>query len=165
MLSVYDAGVRERAAAAGARNLDRDTRKAIRDTVNATIVPLAVREATSRAGTPLQHAIAATGRPSWWKDIPGVAFGGRRAVTSTGVAGRVLAHGAEYGSDGSRRATFSTRSPAGRAYSVTRRTSAQFRPRHEAGAFVAPAAEAIADDVVQRWADLVVEATVDALGG
>lgn len=165
MLSVLEAGARERAAAAGASSLDRDTRKAIRATVNAVILPAMRREAGSRARTPLQRALVSTARASWWKDIPGVAFGGRRAVTSTGVDGRTVAHGAEYGSDGSRRATFATRSPAGRTYSVTRRTSAQFRPRHEGGAFIAPAADAAADEVVDKWAALVVDATVDALGG
>lgn len=165
MLSVFDAGARERAAAAGARTLDAATRKAIRATVNAELVPLLRHEASTRARKPLQRAVAATGRASWWKDIPGVAFGGRRAVTSTGVDGRTLAHGVEYGSDGTRRATFRTRTPDGRPYSVTRETSAQFRPRTEDGAFIADAALAVAPDVVDKWATLVVEATVAALDG
>lgn len=165
MLSVFDAGARERAAAAGARTLDAATRKRIRATVNAELVPLLRREASSRARKPLQRAVAATGRASWWKDIPGVAFGGRRAVTSTGVDGRTVAHGVEYGSDGTRRATFRTRTPDGRPYAVTRHTSAQFRPRTDGGAFVADAALAVAPAVVDRWAELVVEATVEALGG
>ena len=45
MLSVFDAGARERAAAAGARSVDAATRKAIRASVNATIVDSLRREA------------------------------------------------------------------------------------------------------------------------
>lgn len=165
MLSVYDAGARERAAAAGARTLDAQTRKAIRKAVAADLVPLVRREAITRARKPLARAVAETARASWYKDVPGVAFGGRRAVASSGVDGRTVAHGVEYGSEGNRRATFATHSPRGTSYSVTRTTSAQFRPRTADGAFVADAAFAAAPVIVDRWADLVVEATVAALGG
>lgn len=164
MLSVYEAGRATRAAAAGARMLDRETRKAIRKSVATDLVPLVKREASSRAHKPLARAVAGTARASWWKDVPGVAFGGRRAVASTGVDGRTVAHGVEYGSDGTRRATFRATSPKGHAYSLTRTTSAQFRPRTEAGAFVAGAAEAAAPVILERWAELVVEATVRAYG-
>jgi hypothetical protein len=165
VLSVYDAGARTRAAAAGARSLDRDVRKAIRASVSRELLPTMRASAMHHARKPLARAVAGTARLSWWKDVPGVAFGGRRAVASTGVDGRTVAHGVEYGSDGTRKATFRTTSPKGASYSVTRETSAQFRPRTADGAFVAAAAEEVAPDVVARWADLVVEATVDALGG
>lgn len=163
MLSVDDAGVSQRAAVASARTLDAQIRKAIRKSVGATIVEAARREAVSRASTPLQRAVARTARASFWQDIPGVAFGGRRAVASSGVPGRVVAHGAEYGSEGTRRATFRVHSPDGTPYSVTRRTSAQFRPRHADGAFAADAALAIAEDVVDEWTALVVDAYVEAV--
>ena len=163
MLSVDDAGVRERAAVAGARTLDAQIRKEIRRTVGASIVDAARREASSRARTPLARAVAGTARASWYQEVPGVAFGGSRSVASSGVTGRTVAHGVEYGSTGSRRATFRVHSPTGHAYSVTRRTSAQFRPRHEDGAFIADAALAIAPAVVDEWAQLVVDAYVESV--
>lgn len=163
MLSVDDAGVRERAAVAGARTLDAQIRKQIRSTVGDVIVDAARREASHRARTPLARAVATTARASWFQEVPGVAFGGTRSVASSGVTGRTVAHGVEYGSEGSRRATFRTHSPAGRSYAVTRRTSAQFRPRHADGAFIADAALAIAPEVVDQWAALVVDAYVESV--
>lgn len=165
MLSVYDAGARERAAAGGAARLDADIRKRIRATVSAELVPAVRRAALAHARKPLARAVAQTGRASFWRDIPGVAFGGRGRVASSGVSGRTVAHGVEYGSEGTRRATFRTTSPKGRAYSVTRETSAQFRPRTVEGAFVADAALEVAPEVVDRWAQLVVDATVESMGG
>lgn len=164
MLSVYDAGARARAAAGGTRVLDRETRRRIRASVTRDLVPLVRREALSRAHKPLARAVASTARASFYKDVPGVAFGGRRRVAASGVDGRTVAHGVEYGSDGKRRATFRATSPNGHPYSVTRTTSAQFRPRTEAGAFASGAADAAAVEVVELWAALVLEATVDAFG-
>lgn len=161
MLSVDDADVAARAAVGSARDLDAAVRKQIKATIGATIVDAARRAAGSAAHTPLARRVAATARASWYKDVPGVAFGGTRTVARSGVKGRAVAHGVEYGSDGQRRATFRTHSPRGHAYSVTRATSRQFRPRHEGGAFVAGAAEQIAPDVVDTWAALVVDAYVE----
>lgn len=115
-------------------------------------MPAVRRAALAHARKPLARAVAQTGRASFWRDIPGVAFGGRGRVASSGVSGRTVAHGVEYGSEGTRRATFRTTSPKGRAYSVTRETSAQFRPRTVEGAFVADAALEVAPEVVDRWA-------------
>lgn len=165
MLSVDAAGVRERAAVAGASRLDAAIRKQIRQTVADDLVPMVRRAAMTRARKPLARAVAETGRASWYRDVPGVAFGGARPVASSGVRGRTVAHGVEYGSDGTRRATFRTTSPRGVSYAVTRETSAQFRPRTAEGAFIADAALEVAPVIVDRWAALVVAATVDAMGG
>jgi hypothetical protein len=165
MLSVYAAGVRERAAVGSAARLDAAVRKQIRATVADELVPAVRRAALARARKPLARAVAATARASWYRDVPGVAFGGGKAVASSGVKGRTVAHGVEYGSDGTRRATFRTRSPRGVAYAVTRETSAQFRPRTADGAFVADAALEVAPRVVDLWAGLVVAATVESMGG
>ena len=163
MLSIDDAAVSTRAAAGSARSLEPAIRKEIRKSVGAVIVDAGRREAAGRATTQLQRRVAQTGRASWWKDIPGIAFGGPRTVARSGVSGRVVAHGAEYGSDGHRVATFRTHSPRGKSYSVTRETSRQFRPRHEGGSFASGAAEAIAPDVVDEWTALVVAAYVEAV--
>jgi hypothetical protein len=160
ILSIRGASASTRAAAAVARQLDTDTRKGIKARTRALIVDPMRSAARARARRPLHAAVAATARASFWRDIPGVAFGGTRAVTTDGTSGRVVAHGTEYGSDGTRRATFRVRSPRGRVYSVTRRTSVQFRPRTPGGSFVAPAVDSVAPDVVDAWSDLVVDAAV-----
>ncbi len=163
MLSIRGASAATRAAAGIVRELDKDTRKSIKRETGRLIVDPVRSAARARARRPLHRAVAATGRASFWRDIPGVAFGGARSVTSDGTPGRVVAHGSEYGSDGTRRSTFRVRSPRGRVFTVTRRTSASFRPRTASGAFVAPAAEAVAPSVVDAWSTLVVDAAVAAL--
>lgn len=163
MLSIRGASASTRAAAGIARELDRDVRKGIKRDVGRLIVEPMRAAAARRARRPVQRSLAATGRASWWRDIPGAAFGGARQVTSSGVSGKVIAHGTEYGSAGTRRATFAVRSPLGRAYSVTRRTSRQFMPRDEGGKMIAPAAEQVAPAVVEAWSTLVIDAAVVAL--
>lgn len=163
MLSIRGASASTRAAAGIVRDLDTDTRKRIKADTRALIVDPMRSAARSRARRPLARAVAGTARASFWRDIPGVAFGGARAVTSDGTPGRDVAHGVEYGSTGTRVATFRTRSPRGTPYSVTRRTSAMFRPRTDGGAFVAPAAEAVAPGVVDAWSAFVIDAAVVAL--
>jgi hypothetical protein len=51
----------------------------------------------------------------------------------------------------------------GTAYDVVKRTTIGWKPEHAGGSFVTPAAEAIADDVLDRWVDDVETATIDAL--
>jgi hypothetical protein len=163
VLSIRGASASTRAAAGIARELDKSVRADIKSATRALIVEPMRSAARARAGRPLHAAVAGTARASFWRDIPGVAFGGARAVTTDGTSGRVVAHGSEYGSDGTRRATFRTRSPRGTVYTVTRRTSVQFRPRTAAGAFVAPAVDTVAPDVVDAWSTFVVDAAVVAL--
>jgi hypothetical protein len=165
VLSIFDAGTRERAAAASLRRLDKPTRAEIRRRVGALIVEPMRREAGRRARNARARAVAATARASWYKDVPGVAFGGARAVLSDGTTGRAIARGTEYGSRGDRYQRVTTHTPAGRAYVARRRQTAGFRPRTDSGAWATPAALAVAPDVVDAWAAIVVEATIDALDG
>jgi hypothetical protein len=165
VLSIDNAGVTERAAVASLRLLDKATRAEIRKQVRPLIVDPARREASRRARTTLAGRVAVTGRASWWRDVPGVAWGGTRPVTHDGTRARDVAHGTEYGSRGDRFQRVSTRSPRGTAYVATRRQTAAFRPRDEDGAYLAPAALAVAPAVIDAWSLIVVDATAHALDG
>lgn len=164
MLSIADAGNRERAAAAAVGSLPKHLRKQITDDTRTYAVPLMRREAASRAPDAVSRRIAAAGRLSMYKGIPGVAFGGRAAVTTSGVPGREIVRGLELGSYGERWFTFTRSTPDGGTTSVTRRNTRQFMPDVSAsGRFITPAATAIADDVLVRWTDLVESAVIAAM--
>lgn len=165
MLSVDDSGVPTRAAVASLRLLDKATRAEIRKRVKPLIVDPARREATRRARTTLADRVAVTARASWYRDVPGVAWGGSRPVTHDATRARDVAHGTEYGSRGDRFQRVPMTSPRGTPYVAVRRQTAAFRPRDEDGAYLSPAALAIAPDVIEAWSGIVVAATVDALDG
>lgn len=162
-MSIRGASASTRASAGIVRELDKATRTRVRAQTRALIVEPMRAAARAGARRPLAVAVAQTARASFWRDIPGVAFGGTRSVTTDGTPGRDVAHGVEYGSTGTRRASFRVRSPRGRVYTVTRRTSAMFRPRTDGGAFIAPAVDRVAPDVVDAWSAFVIDAAVDAL--
>jgi hypothetical protein len=108
----------------------------------------------------------ATARYAPYKGTPGVAFGGPRAVTSSGVPGKVLARALEYGSDGRRwRDYVETRN--GRAVPVLRRTTRQFVPDASGlgGRWITPAAESVGPDVLAEWIETVESLSVSALNG
>lgn len=163
-LSLYEASQRERAAVAYLSRLPRDLSAQIRDASRAQVVPMAVRAATARARTGVERTIAAGGRYSDYKGTPGVAFGGARKVTSTGVPGRTLVRPLEYGSDGRRWRDYLERRKGG-TVSVLRRTTRQFTPATPDGSFIAPAMESIAEDVLALWVGIVEDAAVRALDG
>lgn len=165
MLSINDAGRRERAAAAAVGALPKHLRDDVTKRTREYAVPLLRAEAARRAPAGTASRIASTGRLSMWRGIPGVAFGGRAAVTSDGTAGRSLVRGLELGSQGDRWFTFTRRNPGGGGtHAVTRRNTRQFMPdTSAAGRFITPAAEAIADDVLDEWTALVEGALIDAM--
>lgn len=164
MLSIKDASQRERAAAAAVGALPRTLLADLREQTRDYAVPAIRRAAAARADDPVSRTLAARGRLSMWRGIPGVAFGGTAPVTSTGVAGRTIVRGLELGSYGERWFTFRRRTPSGGTTDVTRRNTRQFMPDASAsGRFITPAAESIADDVLSRWVELVESAAVAAL--
>lgn len=162
MLSILQATQRERAAVAAFGSLPKNLQAAIRKDTAAAVLPW-MRDAAGRAAsTTLEHRLAATARYSAFRGVPGVAFGGARAVTSTGVPGRVLARPVEFGSDGTRTSTY----PNAAGTPTTRRVTRQFMPDTAyTGRFVQPAAEAVADDVTDLWVGLVEAAVVAAWNG
>lgn len=166
MLSIDDASQRERAAAAAFGQLSRDLRRSITDLTRKQVVPLAIAAATRHADTPVMRTIAASGRLSMWRGIPGVAFGGTRSVTSSGVPGRVLVRGLEYGARGQWERLYDRRTPSGRTIRAIRRTTRQFMPDRSASpSTVTPAMLDIADDVLEIWVEHVEDAVVAAMNG
>lgn len=164
MLSIRDASNRERAAAAAVGRLPRTLLADVREETRDYVVPLMRREAAARADDPVSREIAARGRLSLWRGIPGVAFGGKQAATSSGVPAREIVRGLELGSYGERWFTFRRRTPSGGTTEVTRRNTRQFMPDASAsGRFITPAAESIADDVVERWLDVVERKVIESL--
>lgn len=165
MLLVSMASQRERAAVAAFQQLDatvkRDVTKATRDLVLPMVTDAAEREA--RTGT--ERRIAATARYTAQRGVPGVAFGGTAPVTSTGVAGRVLVRGLEFGAKGNRVRTFTTTSRRGKRFTVRRRVSRQFMPQTPLGSFIYPAMESVTDDVLNLWFITVEDAVVRAFDG
>lgn len=156
MLSIADGSTRLRAVVGAVGELPRELRAELRKQTRDRVLPM--MEAAARrtaAGDPLAQRLAARPRASFWRDVPGVAFGGAGSITADGTPGRVLAHAVEYGSQGNRVQVVETRSPRGKRYTVRKRTTVQFRPERPAGRFVAPAADAIADDVQAVWVELV----------
>lgn len=165
MLSITEGPTRLRAVVAAVGELPREVRAELRKQTREQVLPLMEAAARRHAGgDQLAQRLAARPRASFWRDVPGVAFGGAGSITRDGTPGRVLAHAVELGSQGSRVQTVETRSPRGKRYTVRKRTTVQFRPERPAGRFVTPAAESIADDVTQLWADLVDQQVLDAFG-
>lgn len=169
MLSVLaDAPGRVRSAVALASTLDRELTKQLRKDA-AGLAP-EMRDAAARfAGrTPIPSAarrIAATGRYAPYKGTPGVAFGGARAVTGSGVPGRVLARALEYGSDGRRWSDY-VENRGGRQVPVLRRTTRQFVPSSAPmGRWIMPSAEYVAPDVLADWTATVERLAVEMLNG
>lgn len=168
MLSLaYDATARVQAAYLALGALDKPLRAELRAYGKDYAVPLLMREARDRAaGRPVLLRVIGSGRYSEYRGVPGVAFGGKRPVARGVVPGRVLARGAEFGSEGKRTVTYAWRSPRGRAYELTRRTSVQFVPdTGYRGHAINPAAEAINDDVIAGWVDVVERLLVRAFDG
>lgn len=166
MLSIDTASQRERAAVAAFGLLSRDLQRQVRDETRAKVVPMAVRAATQAADTPTMRRITATGRLSVYRGVPGVAFGGTRPATSSGVPGRVLVRGLEYGGKGRYEKTYTSSSRRGRTYVLRRRTTRQFLPdRSGRPTAIYPAMESITDDVLELWVQLVEVATIKAFNG
>lgn len=164
MLSLGDASNRERAAAAAVQHLPREVVRAIAKTSGETAVRLIEREVLRRAGSDVRRRrVAASGTVRFYRGTPGVAFGGSTKATTDGTKGRVLARALEFGSPGTRKVTLLWHSPKGTPFETTRHTTRGWRPEAAGGHFVTPAAEAIADQVIEEWVADVEQATIDAL--
>jgi hypothetical protein len=164
VLSIRDAGARERAAAAALAGLSRTLQRDVNLASREKITPDVIAAARQLAPNGTSRAVAATGTYAATRGTPGVKFGGSRAVTRSGVPGRVLARPLEYGATGAKRTTFQAHSPRGRLYTVRdKRTTRQFAPRRDGGKFVAPAALREAPKAVVTWTEIVEEAIIAAL--
>lgn len=165
MLSIDQASQRERAAAGAIRLLSKTLLKDLNAAAREQIVPLAVRAAQAHASDSTMRGIVSRGRYSVWRGIPGVAFGGTQAATTTGVPGRVLVRGLEYGAAGRSESIFRRRTPSGSTTLVARRTTRQFMPdRSNSPTTVTPAMESIADEALGIWVQLVEDAVIKAFG-
>lgn len=165
MLSIDQASNRERAAAGAIRLLSKTLLKDLNQAAKDRIVPLAIDAATARASNPVMRGIVAKGRYSVWRGIPGVAFGGNTSATRTGVPGKVLVRGLEYGAQGRTEAIFQRKTPTGKTITTARHTTRQFMPdRTSNPTTVTPAMEAIADEALTIWVELVEAAVIQAFG-
>lgn len=165
MLKVAEGPARLRAVTAAVGELPRELRAELRRQTRDVVLPM--MEAAARreaAGDKLAQRLAARARVTFYRDTPGVAFGGAAAITRDGTPGRVLARRVEYGSQGDRVQTVETRSPLGKRFTVRKQTTVQFQPQRLGGRFVRPAAEGIADDVTAVWVDLVEQQLLAAFG-
>lgn len=165
MLKVTEGPTRLQAVVAAVGTLPKELRAELRRETRVRVLPLleqAARRAAATQGV-LAQRIAARPRVTFWRDVPGVAFGGAGSVTRDGTPGRVLARRLEYGSRGDRVTTVETRSPLGKRYTVRKHTTVPFRPERPGGKFVGPAAEQVADDVVGIWSELVEQQLLEAL--
>lgn len=161
-----DASQRMRAAVAALQHLPADVRDAVQDTTRTKVVPMVVASVERHADSAVTARIAHTGRYAPLRGVPGVAFGGVAPVTSNGTRGRLLVRGLEFGSPGVKQRTITTTSPKGKQYRVRKRTTRQFSPdRSEYPRFIYPGVDAVADDVVELWLDVLEAAVIDALGG
>lgn len=169
MLRIDEGPNRLRAAVAGVQALPKDLRKELRERTRDVAVPAMRRAAgnyAARMGDPRAVLLAQRATYSPFRDVPGIRFGGARSVTDDGIAGRVLARAIEYGSPGTRRVRLLVHTPAGRPYTVTKRTTVQWRPdRGAEGAFVGPAALETGPLVMEEWLDVVDELVARAFGG
>lgn len=165
MLSLYNAGAPERAAAAAVQLLPAKVARELARNVADDAIPALIASATGYARTPVARRIAAMAKSSPFKGTPGVKFGGMGTVTSNGATARSLVRGEEFGSPGNKWSWFTGHSPRGVGFAVHRRTTRQFMPDHSTGSFVYPAAMEIAPGVVDAWTNLVETATIDALNG
>lgn len=169
MLQITDGPARLRAAVAGVQALPKDLRIELRERTRDVAVPAMRRAATAhaaRTGDPRATLLAQRATYSPYRDVPGIRFGGARAVTRDGIPGRVLARAIEYGSPGTRRVRLLVHSPKGTPYDVTKRTTVQWMPdRGAVGSFVGPAALDTGPEVLDAWIDTVEELTVRAFGG
>jgi hypothetical protein len=165
MLSLYEAGERERAAARAVQLLPVKVARELARQVAADAIPALVAAATARAPDAVARRVAATARSSPYKGTPGVKWGGNAVISSGGGTARELARAAEFGSPGNKWTWFTGHSPRGTGFAVHRRTTRQFMPSHAAGAFITPAALAVAPGVIDAWETLVEAATAAALDG
>jgi hypothetical protein len=166
VLSIADASQRERAAAAALQSLSRSLIRDINKATATVAIPLVRAEVSARAPSSTARQIAASARTSNFKGVPGVAFGGSSAVTSSGATGRQLVRGLEHGSRALRSTTYLRRGRSGSTHKVTRNALAQFRPQQpDQGAFIGAGALAASEDVLAAWLDVVETAVVAALNG
>jgi hypothetical protein len=164
-LSIDRASQRERAVVAAVRLLPKETQRDLRDASRQRIVPMAIKAASAHAETATMREILSRGRYSEFRGTPGVAFGGARPVTSSGVPGRVLVRGLEYGAAGRKESIYRRRVPSGGTVLTARHTTRQFMPdRSSNPTAVYPAVQAITDDVLQVWIELVEGAVLSAFG-
>lgn len=167
MLRITDeAPARLRRAVAGLQALPAEVKRKLRDDTRALVVPL-MRDAATRhaGGSVLRGRVAARPRLSMYRDVPGVAFGGGSSVTHDGTPGRVVARATEYGSPGTRQVRLRVHSPKGKAYTVLRHTTRMWRPEHDGGAWLTPAALEVAPRVMDEWSRMVDDAVLEAFGG
>lgn len=169
MLKISEGPTRLRAAVAGVQALPKDMRRELRERTRDVAVPAMRRAAgdyAARMGDPRAVLLAQRATYSPYRDVPGIRFGGAKAVTADGIPGRVLARAIEYGSPGTRRVRLLVHTPDGKPYEVVKRTTVQWRPdRGAVGAFVGPAALETAPDVMEAWLDAVEDLTMRAFGG
>lgn len=156
---------RLRAAREGFARLDATLQTELRDEIASWVVPRVLASVRSHARGTLRGRLADTGRYNVFRDVPGIAWGTSTGVTTDGTPGRTLVRSAEYGASGEKVATYEQRSRKGTRYSLTRHTMRQFAPQTPGGSFVAPGVEAVADQVLEQWVQLVEEAGASAWNG
>lgn len=148
------------------RELPADVRKQVRVQTKADALPIWREEVGSNVHSRLE----------------GLVFGrtARVAVTDRGVrlqaarVGKALCggldvktqwHAVEFGGDPDVRRKVETRSRAGRAYTATRHTQRQLRPRNRTGYVVFPAVADSVPRLMSLWLQTIVRAGHDALDG
>lgn len=162
MLSVE--GSRElQAAVLALKVVDRSLAKEIRAATVSTMGPVWKTEVAGRARTLQDRVVLGAGARIAGGNPP-VAMAGTSSKRMRG-GGRPsqLAGGVEFGANRGARTTYTTHSPKGTSYRVTRRTKRQLPARNASGRVVYPAFREVAPRTVSLWVQLIVAKVYDAL--
>lgn len=153
-----------RAVILGLKQMDRETRKQIRQQTQRVVVPEWQRAVAEQASTRLEgRVLASTARVSVSDQNVMLKSAGIGRSLQGGRKPADIWHAVEFGADRSTTATYQATSRKGRRFTVHQRhTRAQLRPRNRQGYTVFPAAADIIPRIAALWTQTVVRGLHEA---
>lgn len=143
-----DVAAQLRGVAAMLRVEDKDLKRALNLETRRTLLPYAKSRISGATRNHLQARTARTATMQTGRGFPYLKLAGK-------VHGVNLAAAAEFGSVGQVRVRYTIHSRAGKPYTVTRRTTAQFRPPNKGGKFIYPTVETMTGAASAAWLQVV----------
>jgi hypothetical protein len=151
-----------RAAVVLLRSIDKDLRADINKQNRAVVVPIWKQAVESRAVTPVQKAVIAKGTRVNVGMKPTLIAASSRKPLSGGLVPTDQWKPVEFGSRKRGTTTYTSRSPKGKSFQVTRRTHNQFPWFRPKGSVAFPAKDEVAPRLFSLWAQTAVRLIYEA---
>ncbi|MGA1838464.1 hypothetical protein VD659_16215 [Herbiconiux sp. 11R-BC] len=154
------------AAILGVRRARKEFQADIRKWSKDLIAPEWNKGLAEHASTRLEHkALVASSRVSVSNQNIKLKSASLQGKLSGGLKPADTWYAIEYGADVAKKTTYEATSKNGKKYSVTRRTSAQLRPRRRGGYVIEPTVTDLLPRIASLWVQTVIRRFMDGIEG